>query len=258
MSVPGADRFYFGTVLLERNRWAKGERTPTIAVSSWGRRIAEAGFDGLELWQNHALLASAAEQEALRLSPAPVALFNSYASCENGAQAGRERAAERALFFGAGGMKFNFGADPARHDEYAANARAWRARLPPAFRFLCECHPGTTLEKPAAAAATFARLGRGDYEVILHAFSGDDAEVRGWFEAHGDRITHIHADISRLERLPADAVRRRADLLRALGFRGTLTVEFTEGVGAPDENPETLFRRAVRDLGVLRQALGAA
>jgi sugar phosphate isomerase/epimerase len=248
---------YLGTVLLEKNRWLDGERVPSFAVSDWVDRIAEAGFDGIELWQNHAFLVPREEQEKLRASPIPVKIFNSYDRCGRETQEERARAAEMAEFLSADGMKFNFGRDPARHAEYCETVKTWRAMLPRDFRFLCECHGGTTIEDPRRAAETFEQLGRSDYEIIIHGFGGGQADVMGRFKLHGRRITHIHACLSgaRDGAMRETAVRARTRLLRDLGFRGSFTIEFTEGVGSDDEDAEMLFRNAVRDMQALRQCL---
>jgi sugar phosphate isomerase/epimerase len=255
MAGNGKDHIYFGTVLLERNRWVQGERRPSLAVSDWVRRMADDGFDGLELWENHAVLAGEEERGRLRESPVPVKLFNSYDRCETETLDARRRAAEMARFFGAEGMKFNFGRDAVRHETYVEHVKAWRAMLPRGFRFLCECHGGTTMEDPEKAAETFRRMGRSDYEVIIHGFGGEDEGVKKLFVCHGDGITHIHVNLSPKGPVPEADVRARVELLRAMGFRGSFTIEFTEGVGADDECMETLYRNAVRDLNLLRACL---
>ena len=50
---------FLSSVLLEKNRW--DSRIPSLKISDWLRSIADAGFDGVELWENHLLLADAAE-----------------------------------------------------------------------------------------------------------------------------------------------------------------------------------------------------
>ncbi len=246
---------YFGTVLLERNRWVKGERRPSLAVSDWTRRIADAGFDGLELWENHAVLVGGEEREKLQRSPVPVRILNCYDRCEDATAEARGRSAELARFFSAEGMKFNFGREPGRHEEYVANVKAWRALLPADFRFLCECHGGTTVQDPARAAETFARLGRDDYEIIVHGFGGDEADLRRRFELLGGRITHVHVSLPAGGPGREPEIRKRVGLLGELGFRGSFTIEFTEGVGADGEMPEALFRNAVRDMKLVRKCL---
>lgn len=256
MSAAYTDQIYLGTVLLEKNRWAR-ERVPSLAISEWLPRIAAAGFDGLELWQNHALLADDEERERLRQSPAPVKIFNSYARCEHESGDERTRSAECARFFGAEGMKFNFGRDLDRHEEYVRSVKAWRAELPARFRFLCECHGGTTVQEPRAAAEALRRSVGEDYEVIVHGFGGADEDLKRAFAIHEGHITHVHANLSP-QGPPCEAeVRRRVELLRHdLGFRGSFTLEFTEGVKDPEQTAETWFRHAVRDLELLRAVLG--
>ncbi len=249
------DKIYLGTVLLEKNRWVDGVRQPSLQVSDWAERIASDGFDGLELWENHAVLASDEERERLRALPVPVTLFNSYDRCEDETLAARRLAAETALALGAEGMKFNFGRIADRHERYVGNVAEWRAMLPDPFRFLCECHGGTTMENPERASAVFRDLGREKYEVIIHGFGGADDGIRKQFACHGDRITHIHVCLSSDGPVPDETVRARVALLRSLGFVGSFTIEFTEGVGADDEEAETLYRHAVRDMKQLRRCL---
>ncbi len=248
------DDIYLGTVLLEKNRWLDGERIPSFSVSDWTDRFNEAGFDGLELWQNHAFLADADEREKLRHASVPVKIFNSYNRCGRETRDERERAAEMVEFFGAEGMKFNFGKDPDRHEEYCETVKEWRDMLPEDFRFLCECHGGTTIENPRKAAETFERLGADKYEIIIHGFGGDDQSIKDRFDLFGSRITHIHANLSS-GNITEDFIQRRLDLLRETGFNGSFTIEFTRGVGDEDEDIDSLFGNAVRDAKTLCKLL---
>lgn len=50
-----AARVLIGTILLEPNRWKPG-KLPSFRVSQWLDRFADAGFAGVELWENHAAL----------------------------------------------------------------------------------------------------------------------------------------------------------------------------------------------------------
>lgn len=254
MSENYRDQVYIGTVLLEHNRWAK-VRTPSFAVSEWLGRFADAGFDGIELWQNHALLADDNERDRLRNSGVPVRIFNAYASCDAEALDQRRAATEMAGLLGAEGMKFNFGKDPMRHDEYVDSVKTWRESLAENFRFLCECHGGTTMQDPAKAVDAFEALSPGRYEVIIHGFGGDESGIRRAFKYHGSRITHIHANLSSNGPMTEGEVRARIDLLRELGFCGSFTIEFTEGVGSDDEEIEALFANASRDKEMLVRCL---
>lgn len=248
------NQIYLGTVLLERNRWAK-VRTPTVNISEWIPRITDAGFDGLELWQNHALLASNQEKENLANSKLPVKIFNSYARCETELGNERIQSAELVNFLSAGGMKYNSGKDQNKHEEYCLNIKNWREILPNNFRFLCECHGGTTLQNHKEAAKELLKVIGNNYEVIIHAFGCDDEEIKNFFKIHGGHITHIHANLSLRANLSESIVQTRVNLLRELGFNGSYTIEFTEGVGAENETVESLFRNAVRDFSLLKKCL---
>ena len=67
------------------NRWGaiSPDRSPTLTTSEWLTQAAEAGFDGAELWENHAMLASEDELRALRGSRLPLSIWSSYASFDD-------------------------------------------------------------------------------------------------------------------------------------------------------------------------------
>jgi len=248
---------YLGTVLLERNRWGKGDRQPSFLVSDWTERMAGDGFDGLELWENHAMLADEEERQRLRTGPCPVKILNSYDRCESDTLDDRRTIAELAISLGAEGIKYNTGKDRDQHDVYVENVRQWRAMFPADFRFLCECHRGSTMEDPRLASETLDRLGRADHGVILHGIDNEEETVRERFRHYGDRITHLHCNLSAKGLMSEHQVRDRLTLLRELGFRGTFTIEFTEGVRS-DLSIDELYRNAVRDLQLLRKCIDSA
>ncbi|XOK63243.1 hypothetical protein ACJ7K1_09015 [Paenibacillus elgii] len=250
------NKLYIGTVLLERNRWA-AERMPSYAVSDWQERFRGDGFDGMELWENHALLADEREQAALEAS-GHVAIVNSYIGFEDGDEAERKREAAAALVkrMRAPAVKFNLGADPARHRVYIANVKRWAELLPSECRILCECHPGTVAEHPDAAAEMLLRLGDRPFEAIVHPFYCL-GELEDWFKKLGSAITHAHVQLRdgdnqfiRLSRRP-ELVEGRLALMRRMGFRGSFTLEFTEGVRV-NEDREALYEAALEDLKILR------
>ncbi len=49
----------------------------------------------------------------------------------------------------------------------------------------------------------------------------------------------------------------KVDLLGSLGFSGTWTIEFVNGVLSADDTPDHLVPQAVADLAVLRDVLGS-
>ena len=136
--IETAGQIYLGTILLEKNRWPDspvtrfsiGERLcrgrgalPSLQVSEWAERARADGFDGLELWENHALLVSDEELARLGRMPLPVAVYNSYFGLDDEDALWREVAAEAVLGLQAAGVKYNFGPDPARRDTYLRDLR---------------------------------------------------------------------------------------------------------------------------------------
>lgn len=245
---------YFGTVLLEANRWT-AEKQPGYRVGDWLGRLAAAGFDGIELWQNHALLATASEREALRSSQLPVTVFNSYVALDAGGDEHRRCVAELVRRLGSLAVKFNVGNDVERVRDDLRVVTEWGATMP-GVQLLCECHPGTALEDPVLAAkalAAFPAIG-----VIVHPFTCHD--LAAWTKNLGDRIVHCHVQmldngrqVCGLRDRP-DRVRQRLGLLRECGYAGSFTLEFVAGVGVPPENRDALFAAACDDLAFLREA----
>jgi len=251
---------FLATVALEKNRWST--RVPSVRVSEYLPRIREAGFDGIELWENHSESVPADEREAL--GAIPVGIFNSYCDFTDAGADARSRALKACADFGSAGLKWNVGKEAERRGEFLRHAAAMARALPRGFRFLCECHPGTILEAPAEAkrfldeleAATegsAVRIG-----AIVHPFNIEEGALEAWFDALGARIDHAHVQPrdakGRVLALKFDEarVRRRLAAMKARGFGGTWTIEFVEGTGQPGENPESLFRQAREDHDLLR------
>ena len=249
----GQTQVYLGTVLLEANRWAK-DRTPTYRVSEWLERIAAAGFDGIELWENHATLADCAERSALRGSTVPVRVFNSYVPLDAGGENARRTVAGLVRELNAGAVKFNVSNSPETLESELRTVREWAA-LMPGVDLLCECHPGTALEDPAVAARALA--GFPEIGVIVNPFSCPD--LAAWFRQLGPRIRHAHVQMRDPEwrwlclRDQPSLARERLAILRGAGYAGSFTVEFTAGVGVAPEDRDALFAAACNDLAFLRE-----
>jgi sugar phosphate isomerase/epimerase len=241
---------YIATVLLERNRWTP-QKTPTLRVSDWAARFAEAGFDGIELWENHAALASNEEQALLERLPCPVAVFNSYAGLEEAGADVRHRAAAFAGRYGAQAIKYNTGNDPTRRRIYMESLRSWEEELSAGCRLLCECHPNTILETPPEAERFLkeAALTRGG--IAMHVREDAEATMPEWIKRFGDDVRHVHLTVDGADRRTAS--RRRILALKRAGFHGSISIEFTEGVAKPGENPEALFASARDDLWLVRE-----
>lgn len=249
---------YIATVLLERNRWTK-EKTPTLRVSEWAHRFAEAGFDGIELWENHVTRAPPDELEALRAAPVPVRIFNTYATFGPEDDSRRSQAAEFSRKLGVRGVKFNVGGDPELFDTYVQQVLEWRTLLPQDITPLCECHPGTVLEEPEGAARAFAVWAEAGIGAMFHPFNLTPEQVRTWIRRLGPALSHAHVQLHRDGRMRSlvpyrDHVREILQAMREEGFRGTFSIEFTEGVGrGAEEDIEELFASACADMELLRE-----
>ncbi|MEZ5343846.1 MAG: hypothetical protein R2706_21135 [Acidimicrobiales bacterium] len=171
--------------------------------------------------------------------------------------------AERA---GSGAIKFNVGNVLADQHHYAERIAEWLDALPPTMRLLCECHHGISIaEDPAVAAAIFDAAGPATrLQAIVHTHESDD-HLRTRFDAYGDRISHVHVNFLNFTTMRAprlidiqDEVEAKVALLHGLGFQGSWTIEFTEGVLTANDNPDYLLARAADDLAVLRGVLAKA
>jgi hypothetical protein len=241
---------------MERNRWT-ADKQPTVAVSDWLADLARAGFDGIELWENHAVAASEQEQAALAASTLPITIFNSYVAFDDADTQGRTRVAELVRRFACRAVKFNLSSRPETQPQEVAGARRWFASMP-GVTPLCECHPGTSVEHAAAAAAAFA--GWPELRVVVHPFRISAETLQGWFDAFGPRISQCHVQIrqpgangtfTRLDEQIEWVTDQTRRVLRN-GFTGSWTIEFTKGVSTPGESPASLIAAAIQDLRTLR------
>jgi sugar phosphate isomerase/epimerase len=247
-------KIYLGTVALEPKRWS-GDGSMVCRVSEWLEQIAAAGFDGIELWENHGVLASESDRETLRRSKVPVTVLNSYVTFDEAGVSRRHDVAGVIRDLGARAVKFNVSRNPATVDRELDAAVAWGA-LMPGVGLWCECHGGTPLQEPRDAARLLAT--RPEIGVIVHAFSTSNLDE--WIRLLGPRIVHVHSQhradnrgFVRLREIP-DLVRERVSMLKADGFGGSITIEFTEGVCKAPENLAATFAATCDDLAFLREA----
>ncbi len=268
---------FLGSILLEPNRWPDRPETcypylrrltreagtdqgpPRTAVSEWLGRARDDGFDGVELWENHALFASEAELAALANGPLPIAIYSSYFNLEDSGGLRRELALELVRKLGAQGVKYNFGSDKARTAEYVRNLRDWAARLDPSVRLIDECHSGGIFAGPEEAGRMMVNLGEARFVGTVHFKDpyDDGHSFADWVKDLGPRLGHVH--VPRVVECGGAAVRERLRILKDHGFAGSFTIEFTTGIGwgAPQPDVDTLYRNAVADLNMLKEALDA-
>jgi sugar phosphate isomerase/epimerase len=258
--MPEAPRIYLGTVALEPNRWGQvsADRRPALRPEEWLEGANSAGFDGVELWENHVAAASPEDVAAVLESKVPLRIFNSYASLEDPADDARAEAAGWVRRTGCTAVKYNVGRADADRAAYVSRLQAWADELDD-VDFLCECHGGTIAEDPAVAAQILEAAGPPErFGAIVHL--GDDVEyLDAMFDALGERIGHVHVNFLRQGAPPldeiADDVRARVQVLNRRGFAGSYTVEFVNGVGTEGDRPADLLAVAVRDLAFLRNVL---
>lgn len=238
---------YFATVAIEKNRWTPG-KIPTIQAGDFIACAEADGFDGIELWENHFLMASLEEKERI-VQSGKVKIYNSYLSlAEDGGDV--TPVVEAIWALKPQGVKYNFahGGDVM---EQKKRLLQFADRLPEGTRLLCECHAGTLLEDPVLAGEVFKDLDR-RFGAILHLSAEPDMIAR-CFENYGDRICHIHAQ-NRVGNAYAffDAHEERLGgawkQMRQLGFDGTVSVEFT----VDEASAQATYRNACRDLAWLR------
>ena len=252
-----------GSICLEPNRWKpEALRVPSFRVSSLSDRLLAAGFSGWELFEDHYFKADAGERAALSASAAPIVIFNTYAIPGIDPDQRWEGVVEavRALGPQVRGVKFNLGKGEPDPRQVGAALR-WANALPEGVVMLCECHPGTWLETPHAAAEAFSAWPEERFSAIVHPVHAEVAPASEWFEFLGGRIAHLHwqarsagGGFCQLGERP-ELLTSAAILLGAHQFMGTHTVEFTAGTGKPGETPEGQFEKALSDLASLQSVI---
>ena len=256
---PGPE-FLLASILLEPARWRPG-RPPTLRVSEWSDRVAAAGFDGWELFENHYRKASQQEQAALAASALPVRVLNTYEAFTGSEPNSHQEALTTALRLGASGIKFNVGRERSSWPEEKKAIGAAVQRLGPATQLLCECHPGTSLETSDALRDFIAGPTGWPFGIIVHPFLITPEQILDWGLVAGPHLRHAHVQMrgpdgpNHFIALADDAPRARDCLaaLAATGFAGSFSFEFAAPTGRADETPETLFAAARQDLDFLRE-----
>lgn len=251
-------RFLMNTVLFERNRWEAG-RTPSLRVSEWMGRMKADGFDGIELWENHALKSSNEEVRALKDHSLPVEIYNSYVGFDDDQDKERAEAAAMIGRLHPKQVKFNFGDSEASLDGYIRNLKDWKKQIPDYCALLCECHPGTVMEDPRTAREVLEQLAPLEVKAVIHPFHVQ-VDLKGWFNHLGGKIAHAHVSLFKngvfhaLEEEP-DFIQERLQMLKDEEYQESFSMEFTKGVAEADESAKDIYENAVRDFSYLRKQL---
>lgn len=250
-------RILLGTIVLEPNRWfgVTKQQWGTTVISEWLDRVADFGFDGIELWESHFRDAAPQEQQAILDHRLPIEVYNTYVGFDDDNDAERTTAAATIVRTGAPKAKWNTGAerDPASIDAYAARLERWASQLP-GVELVCECHDGSAMDDPATAARVLAA----GSNALVHTH--DDLDLlKAKFDAYGDRISHIHVNhlftgSPKLHDIRGELA-EKVDLVSSLGFEGTWTLEFVHGTGGDNDHPDQMLAQATEDLTLLRTLL---
>ena len=240
---------YLGTIALEAHRW-DADQTATIDVPAYIERAVRDGFDGVELWGPHYLLADEAQRSRIEAA-GHIAIFNTYLTFDKGVTDAMRETAEIINRLHPKAIKFNLGNKNERELQ-VETLKAFAAMLLPDIRLLCECHLYTLMDDAAIAAEIFHELGD-HYGAMVHTRTGalseadDFAQLTRNVEAYGDAICHIHAsNFNGNAFVPIDAggvVEKHLRYLLSNGFHGNCTVEFTVGT-----NAEEWYQNACSDL----------
>ena len=211
--------------------------------------------------------AQPAPQPAARQSPArwrAPPIFNTYALPTRGDRHRWRESISLATTLAAAGIKFNLGADPARAGEHRDVLLETLSSLPERIELLCECHPGTIVERPEEAARFFESPELEAVRFIIHPFLIGPAKLRRWFDALPGRLAHAHSQMrdrdNRMLPLASrpEYVAGQIGILRELGYTGSFSIEFVEGTGTGRDLPSHTFAAAVNDMSTLRALLSEA
>jgi len=245
---------YLATVCLDPNRW--GSRQPSLNVSDWLERIVADGFAGVELWEYHFTRADEQERARLMQMADHIPLYNTYAGFTSGPEdcQKRDAAADAIEKLGCSGVKYNVGGDADSIVEYREMLLTWDKQVPESCRLLCECHPGTVLEEPDAAAEFFEGLDPQRFGIIAHLMGNADA-LDAWLTTHGDRLQHLHLQHRDEESDPTEAPGREkmaacVEVLKKHNYAGSASIEFTRGMGR-EEQIKTVYANALADRAAL-------
>ena len=251
------NQVYIATVLLEKNRWDRSKDPEFILNGKWLSRFQNAGFDGVEVWENHLIFASERQLQEIENHALPLKIYSSYYSFDSTQQDLAKKSADLIQRFKPASVKFNFGPNKEKMDCYIENFIAWKQKLPPNTLMLCECHANMALDEPKIVQKILSRVELEEVRLIMHAFSEPLEELKHWFDLFAAKISHIHVTYMEgeqrltLARAPEINI-QRMNFLNEQNFSGTFTTEFTEGVHTPHESHDDLFFAAIQDMHFIK------
>lgn len=252
---------YLSTMLLERNR--SNGKGPSLLVSDWMEPASEAGFGALEIGMNHLLFSSRSEWELIKEKGSEadlaVALIASPLPADGSDKSQRLRDAllEACDYFRPEGLKLL----PGRGEEALDFLRTWSQDVPRDIALLVDCREGET--GYAALAAARQALSGGRFRAAAHPFHGTSKEFVAALSEHGDFIANLGVQLkqgkawSLLSKAREDVLKIIA-VARHKDYKGTWTLEFTEGAGLPGEDIDAMFDNSEADFNFLSEILARA
>jgi len=248
-------KIYLGSIALEKNRFNEG-KIPSYLVSDYIEKAKNDGFDGIELWENHYLLADNAEKKRLVDSDMDF-IFNSYFSLAYGITDDIIKVADAINALNASAVKFNFSNKKLVNSTSDIQRQidtllSFGEKISPNVRILCECHEGTIADEPEIAAQIFDKLDA-RFGAIIHLIPTYEF-AKKCFDCYGERICHIHSaypvEIGVYKALDEanGLMEKNFKYYLKRGFNGTVTVEFAKNA----YSPEDYYINSLRDLEYLR------
>lgn len=245
---------YLATIALEKNRWEK-DQTATIDVPAYIERAVKDGFNGVELWGPHYLLANEKEKERIEKT-GHVEIFNTYIGFDKGITDQLRENAQAINALSPKAIKFNLQSKENR-DMQVETLKKFAEMLNPEVRLLCECHLYTLTDDHEVAAGIFSELGK-RFGAMVHTRTGalseeqDFEDLKCRFKAYGEHICHLHASnyngTEFVHLYDGMVVKKHIDYIQSQGYNGNCTIEFTVG-----EKAEEMYQNALKDFAWLKQ-----
>lgn len=253
------EKIFLASIALEKNKWAEG-KIPSYKVSDFIHRVKNDGFYGIELWENHYMLADREEQKKLENADVKY-IFNSYLSLKDGLTDDLRKIADAICRLGAAAVKYNFSLKNANTEsEYDKDdftnqidtLLKFAELLPNNVKLLCECHANTIMEEPEIAGRVFEGLDE-RFGAIIH-LSAEKSLMENCFKYYGNRILHIHTaytgEMNEFEPLKNGDKKLRSNMeyFKTHGFSGSCSVEFVK----EEDSAENYYKNALKDLEYLK------
>ena len=256
---------YFSSQLLEKNRWnGKG---PSFIVSDWMGYIGEAGYAGVDLGMNQLKLSSRSEWELIKEKAEDNDLALAYITAtvptddSVKSQRLREAIIEACDYFNPDNLRFTFTepnregfVKPIKSSDFEM-MNNWAKDLPRETNLVFES--GDSSLKVITEAQEFlnAKRFKGTVSPFLMSLADLEPSIKlpENFICNLSVQTKLGADWTLLTDSEAE-IKKRISLIKKLGYAGTWTLDYTDGMGAKVEDIDFVFDNAEVDLNFLVDA----